>query len=148
MEQALLSNADSLVILDFETTGLSPDNGDRAIEIGAVRIENGEIIRNFWTPDNPNAKYPKLNTPGNYLSTIEDGSFLKIQDIVISYNLPLEKIFSQSSVSFSMQNVHTFTNYSGWDPDISTTNTNTDYGYDELAHPTPRSFTLGLNVTF
>ena len=33
--------ADSLVVFDFETTGLSPDMGDRAIEIGAVLIENG-----------------------------------------------------------------------------------------------------------
>ncbi len=41
------SNADTLVILDFETTGLSPNHGDRAIEIGAVRIQNGEIIERF-----------------------------------------------------------------------------------------------------
>lgn len=40
-------NANSLVILDFETTGLSPDNGDRAIEIGAVKIEEGEVTEHF-----------------------------------------------------------------------------------------------------
>ncbi|MDX2320506.1 MAG: 3'-5' exonuclease [Moritella sp.] len=40
-------NADTLIILDFETTGLSPDMGDRAIEIGAVKIENGEITERF-----------------------------------------------------------------------------------------------------
>ena len=39
--------AETVVILDFETTGLSPDNGDRAIEIGAVRIEDGEIKEHF-----------------------------------------------------------------------------------------------------
>ncbi len=39
--------ADSVVILDFETTGLSPDQGDRAIEIGAVRLVNGEIKDQF-----------------------------------------------------------------------------------------------------
>lgn len=42
-----MPNADSLVILDFETTGLSPDMGDRAIEIGAVRIVNNEIADTF-----------------------------------------------------------------------------------------------------
>lgn len=47
------SNANSIVILDFETTGLSPDNGDRAIEIGAVRIENGEITDRFQELMNP-----------------------------------------------------------------------------------------------
>ncbi len=37
------NHADSVVVLDFETTGLSPDMGDRAIEIGAVLIENGRV---------------------------------------------------------------------------------------------------------
>ena len=46
-------NANSLVILDFETTGLSPTNGDRAIEIGAVRIENGEVTDKFQSLMNP-----------------------------------------------------------------------------------------------
>ncbi len=40
-------NANSLIILDFETTGLSPDNGDRAIEIGAVKLENGVVTEQF-----------------------------------------------------------------------------------------------------
>jgi len=43
----MIANADTLIILDFETTGLSPDMGDRAIEIGAVKIENGEITGRF-----------------------------------------------------------------------------------------------------
>lgn len=48
-----MSRADTVVILDFETTGLSPNNGDRAIEIGAVRIENGEIKERFQALMNP-----------------------------------------------------------------------------------------------
>lgn len=39
--------ADTVVILDFETTGLSPNQGDRAIEIGAVRLVNGEVTDQF-----------------------------------------------------------------------------------------------------
>jgi DNA polymerase-3 subunit epsilon len=46
-------NANSLVVLDFETTGLSPTSGDRAIEIGAVRIENGEVTDKFQSLMNP-----------------------------------------------------------------------------------------------
>ncbi len=46
-------NANSLVVLDFETTGLSPVNGDRAIEIGAVRIENGVVTDKFQSLMNP-----------------------------------------------------------------------------------------------
>jgi DNA polymerase-3 subunit epsilon len=47
------SRADSLVILDFETTGLSPNLGDRAIEIGAVRLVSGEITERFQELMNP-----------------------------------------------------------------------------------------------
>ncbi|MBU2865146.1 3'-5' exonuclease [Reinekea forsetii] len=48
-----MSRADSLIVLDFETTGLSPDMGDRAIEIGAVKIENGAITDQFQALMNP-----------------------------------------------------------------------------------------------
>lgn len=46
-------NANTLVILDFETTGLSPNMGDRAIEIGAVRIQDGEVKETFQELMNP-----------------------------------------------------------------------------------------------
>jgi DNA polymerase-3 subunit epsilon len=47
------SCADSLIVLDFETTGLSPDMGDRAIEIGAVRLEKGLVVERFQALMNP-----------------------------------------------------------------------------------------------
>jgi len=43
----------SVVVLDFETTGLSPDCGDRAIEIGAVLVRNNEIVDQFQSLMNP-----------------------------------------------------------------------------------------------
>jgi DNA polymerase-3 subunit epsilon len=45
--------ADTVVVIDFETTGLSPDRGDRAIEIGAVRVEDGRICDRFQCLMNP-----------------------------------------------------------------------------------------------
>jgi len=48
-----MSKANTVVVLDFETTGLSPAYGDRAIEIGAVRIEDGEIKDRFQELMNP-----------------------------------------------------------------------------------------------
>lgn len=45
--------ANTVIVLDFETTGLSPDMGDRAIEIGAVRIEGGQITDRFQRLMNP-----------------------------------------------------------------------------------------------
>lgn len=43
----------SLVVLDFETSGMSPERGDRAIEIGAVRLEGGHIVESFQSLMNP-----------------------------------------------------------------------------------------------
>jgi DNA polymerase-3 subunit epsilon len=48
-----MHNANTIVVLDFETTGLSPGEGDRAIEIGAVRVENGEVTARFQELMNP-----------------------------------------------------------------------------------------------
>jgi len=45
--------ADSVIVLDFETTGMSPHYGDRVIEVGAVRIEAGEIVDRFQGLMNP-----------------------------------------------------------------------------------------------
>ncbi len=50
------NNADSVVVLDFETTGLSPNQGDRAIEIGAVKIVNGEVVESFQELMNPGCR--------------------------------------------------------------------------------------------
>lgn len=47
------SSAQTVIVLDFETTGLSPDQGDRAIEIGAVRLEQGVITDRFQRLMNP-----------------------------------------------------------------------------------------------
>jgi DNA polymerase III subunit epsilon len=49
----LNANADTVVVLDFETTGLSPDHGDRAIEIGAVKIVDGVFVQRFQRLMNP-----------------------------------------------------------------------------------------------
>jgi len=49
-------SADSLVVVDFETTGLSPEQGDRVIEVGAVRIERGTITQRFQQLINPGVR--------------------------------------------------------------------------------------------
>ena len=45
--------ANSVIVLDFETTGLSPNQGDRAIEIGAVKLQDGVIVDRFQCLMNP-----------------------------------------------------------------------------------------------
>ena len=67
--------ADSVVVLDFETTGLSPDQGDRVIEVGAVRIENGEITQRFQQLMNPGMR---VNSFIESYTGISNSMFIKI----------------------------------------------------------------------
>lgn len=53
---------DSLIILDFETTGLRPERGDRITEIGMVRIEGGEIVDRYQSLVNCGARVPAFIT--------------------------------------------------------------------------------------
>lgn len=48
-----MPTANTVIVLDFETTGLSPNMGDRAIEIGAVKLVNGEVVDTFQQLMNP-----------------------------------------------------------------------------------------------
>ena len=45
--------AHNIVVLDFETTGLSPNMGDRVIEVGAVKLQEGEVVDSFQALMNP-----------------------------------------------------------------------------------------------
>ena len=56
----LSMKANSLVILDFETTGLSPDMGDRAIEFGAVRLVDGTVTEGFQSLMNPGQRVSRF----------------------------------------------------------------------------------------
>ena len=53
MQQTACRYADTVIVLDFETTGMSPDQGDRAIEIGAVKLEAGQVTGRFQGLMNP-----------------------------------------------------------------------------------------------
>jgi DNA polymerase III subunit epsilon len=53
MKQRQSGPADTVIVLDFETSGLSPDMGDRVIEVGAVRVEAGKITDRFRSLMNP-----------------------------------------------------------------------------------------------
>lgn len=50
------AHQETIVVLDFETTGISPDYGDRAIEIGAVKIREGRILERFQSLMNPGVR--------------------------------------------------------------------------------------------
>jgi len=56
MAKQMNTSADTVIVLDFETTGMSPDHGDRAIEIGAVKLEGGEVVDRFQCLMNPGVR--------------------------------------------------------------------------------------------
>lgn len=84
---------------------------------------------------------------------IEDGSFIKIKSISLGYNIPKKytKMIKVNSakVYCSVSNLHTFTKYTGMDPEIGVSQT-TAYvsGVDIGRYPSPRIFTIGLNLQF
>jgi DNA polymerase-3 subunit epsilon len=75
--------ADSIVVLDFETTGLSPDQGDRAIEIGAVKLENGVITDRFQA----------LMNPGRRINSFIE-SYTGINNRMLATALPCAKVMT------------------------------------------------------
>jgi TonB-linked SusC/RagA family outer membrane protein len=84
---------------------------------------------------------------------IEDGSYLRIQNISLAYNFPktlLDKTGIQGvKVYVNVQNVYTFTDYSGYDPEIGSFNQSAGFSNVDLGrYPSPRVFTLGANITF
>ncbi|MCG8310909.1 MAG: TonB-dependent receptor [Cytophagales bacterium] len=113
-----------------------------------LSIEGGQITRNFWTPENTNAEYARLGAEPETQVYVEDGSFLRLQNVMLTYNIPTTGILNNAAVYFSVQNVFTITDYTGWDPDVSSVNTNQDFGIDRSSYPIPRGYTLGLNITF
>ncbi len=85
---------------------------------------------------------------------IEDGSFLRIQNVTFGYNIPnklLKKtgVISSCRAYITVQNLHTFTNYTGYDPDIGSHSNNALLsGVDNGRYPVPRTYMLGFKVDF
>ncbi|EIM78685.1 TonB-dependent receptor plug [Nitritalea halalkaliphila LW7] len=101
-------------------------------------------------PKMTNANYAANLRPSRF---VEDGSYLRLKNISIGYTLPgsvASKLgMSSARVYVSGQNVLTWTNYSGMDPEVnSTASTATTQGVDFFGMPQPRVFMAGFNITF
>lgn len=111
-----------------------------------------------WTPSNTNTKVPILSTgnPGDVQrrSTyfVEDGSYLKLKSLNIGYTFAGSLIQRASianlHVFFQVQDVFTITKYEGTDPELRSNSNPLAVGVDNNLYPLPRTFTLGLNVSF
>ncbi|MBA9077153.1 SusC/RagA family TonB-linked outer membrane protein [Rufibacter quisquiliarum] len=108
-----------------------------------------------WTPENPSNTY--FRTGGKrdlYYSSreVEDGSFLRLKTVSLGYNFSealLHRIKLKTlRVYASAQNIYTWTNYSGSNPDVSTRHSALTPGFDFSAYPLARTVTFGLTTSF
>ena len=86
---------------------------------------------------------------------VEDGSYLRIKNISLGYTLPkkcLQKIhFDNIRVYVNIQNLYTFTKYTGYDPEVGASTQDSSgltYGVDNGRYPSPTTCSCGVNFTF
>ncbi|REH01179.1 SusC/RagA family TonB-linked outer membrane protein [Flavobacterium aquicola] len=115
---------------------------------------------NFWNPENTTSNIPRAAGSDTTLANgeisdryIEDGSYVRIQNVTLSYSLPkdlLNKVkLSNVRVYSGVQNLYTFTKYSGYDPEVGKYNQDALLnGVDNGRYPSSRTITLGLNIEF
>ncbi|MGC4129114.1 MAG: TonB-dependent receptor [Bergeyella sp.] len=113
----------------------------------------------YWSADNPNASNPRPvaaeDHPNLFLSSrhVEDGSYLRIQNVTLGFTVPKDftEKYRLNKLRFfvSAQNLYTITDYSGYDPEVGSINQDALVtGIDNGRYPTPRVFSMGLNVEF
>jgi hypothetical protein len=105
-----------------------------------------------WEKPGDIATHPKLVSGGNKNSQrgssrfIEDGSFLRLRNVTLSYSVPatlLERIHLRSArITVSGDNLYTWTKFSGIDPEVD------DFGTVGTKYPFARKFLLGLQLGF
>ena len=120
-------------------------------------------VLNRWIPENPNTNVPKLGSTATNglsanLSNVEDGSFIRFENISLSYNFPLKKksIIKNLAIYGSVQNAILITNYRGTDPENNqpepggwaTNQSSSILAYDNFGYPRPVAYTFGLNLNF
>ena len=111
---------------------------------------------NRWSPENPtNENYkPGGHGPAGAQSTrvLEDGSYIRLKTVSLGYSIPAKYIkrmyMSSLSLVVSAQNLYTFTNYSGMDPEVSVLNSVLTPGFDYSAYPQARTLNFALKASF
>ncbi|MBD8488398.1 TonB-dependent receptor [Echinicola sp. CAU 1574] len=125
---------------------------------------------NRWTPENTDTDIPRngffYSQYGGYINDhfIEDASFLRLRNVTLGYNIPLQSNAVQSIRVYAMgENLFTISGYSGWDPEVDTKgyendnlvkyggnaqSANAGAGLDFNSYPSMRTFTIGISAKF
>lgn len=115
-------------------------------------------VEDRYTPENTNTNMPRYNQwhENNVRVSdryVEDGSYLRIQNVTLGYNIPVQVLSKIRVNSFrvyvSAQNLKTFTNYSGYDPELGAINNRATFmNIDNGRYPVPKTFTVGASIEF
>mgnify|MGYP002777690978 CR=1 FL=1 len=129
-----------------------------SVEDRQAIASSSRSVLNAWTPQNQNTMIAEIRHYNAGYDTamddwwVEDGSFVRGQNIVLGYTLPnkIGKLnFQRLRVYASAQNFFLIDNYSGYDPEALTGFGNQlTQNMEFFQYPRPRTFNLGLNVAF
>jgi hypothetical protein len=141
-------------------------NANRVEFEGSTPLGAGNTSNQFasyndrWTFTNPSNKYFRaFSIDGQYANgtrvtssrVVEDASFLRLKTIQLGYNVITKFVrkagFKSVRAYASAQNIHTWTKYTGMDPEVNTRGTGLTAGYDFSAYPIALTYTFGLNIT-
>lgn len=138
----------------YGTTGSKIYNGKKQ-SVGSDQRDNIEtkIANGRWTPNNPNSDIPRaiLTQLPNSTYFLESGDFLRINNLTVGYTIS-EKVLSRYKIQrlrvyATAQNLATFTNYSGFSPEIAGSNP-LNAGIELNAYPSVRTWAFGINLSF
>ena len=125
----------------------------RQLESGSTFYNQTTNMANRWTVEGQHTDIPAVafgDPTGNSRFSdrwIEDGSYLRVKSIKLSYNVPVTADWLQGlTVWCAAENVYTFTDYKGLDPEFSVNNNVLYQGVDAGLLPQTRSFHLGVKV--
>jgi TonB-linked SusC/RagA family outer membrane protein len=122
----------------------------------SIGMNQLSIYKDRWTPENPNSTLHRVGGqgPAGYYSnrTLEDGSFLRLKTVNLSYSLPRLWIkrmnLKNLELNVAAQNIYTWTNYSGMDPEVSLRNSALTPGFDFSVYPIAKTLVFGLKTNF
>lgn len=115
-----------------------------------------EVYQNSWSPENTSGTVPQATSnPGTQQRFssrfLEDGSYIRLKNVRLGYRIPVENHawISSAQVYVNAINLITITDYSGFDPEVSSfSNDPSRQGVDLGAYPQGRTITMGVNLTF
>ena len=159
--------------LNFKLKGFTADflfNGVYGNDIAngnLIKLNNAEGLgtnispnayNNAWRPDAQSNLHPRLGYDvisnqaiGISDRIIEDGSYLRLNNVTVSYDIPLENssLMERLNVYVAGQNLFTWTDYSGYNPEVSSFLYNgLINGVDWNGAPNAKTILLGLNINF